>query len=77
MSRIPLLAVGALCLILSCHKSSPSDNTNAQPAPGDVRASFSIDITNPGRTIPLDFAGLSFETSALPNTSYFNDSNNH
>jgi hypothetical protein len=73
MSRFALW-VSILLLVASCQKS-PGPNPNAHPGAGDVPVTVSLDVNSTGRLIPEDFTGLSYEASALPNTSYFNVAN--
>jgi len=73
MSR-SALGVAIVLLVASCQKTSTS-NPNSHPDAGDVALNFSVDVTNPGRLIPADFTGLSYEASSIPNPAYFNDSN--
>jgi len=63
-----------LLMVVSCSKSS-STNKNARSSPGDISLSFAIDPSQPGQNIPGDFSGLSFETKALTDPSYFNAAN--
>jgi len=73
MSRCAL-GVAIVLLIASCQKTSTS-NPNSHTDAGDVVVDYSIDVTKPGRLIPADFTGLSYEAGAIPNPAYFNDSN--
>jgi hypothetical protein len=68
------LGVAIMLLVASCQKTS-GPNPNSHPDPGDVVVNVSVDVNTTGRLMPSDFTGLSFEASAVPNTSYFNDSN--
>jgi hypothetical protein len=73
MSR-SAFGVAILLLAASCQKTSTS-NPNAHPDAGDVVVNYSVDLTKPGRLIPADFTGLSYEAEFISNPAYFNDQN--
>jgi hypothetical protein len=57
---------------LAASAAFPPLAASAQPAP---HASLSIDATQPGPIIPLDFIGLSYESAQLANPDFFSPAN--
>jgi len=60
---------------MGCSKPVVVFNANAQPSPGDVEVMVALQPEQPGIQVPVDFTGLSFESSALTDSTYFNTNN--
>ena len=62
------LASASLVSVLKESSVKADDNSSQQ-------IKISVDFNQPGRVIPHDFTGLSYEASTLPNTTLFNGDN--
>ena len=74
MRKLTALIPGAILLVFSCTKPN-SFPPNSYPSPGDVPVAIAIDLSRPGLQIPERFTGLSFETQALYNGTWFDNTN--
>ncbi|MDF5724749.1 MAG: glycosyl hydrolase family 79 C-terminal domain-containing protein [Rhizonema sp. PD37] len=65
-----VLSLAGASLVSVLKKSSVKADDNSSQ-----EITISIDVNQPGRVIPLDFTGLSYEASTLSNTTLFNGDN--
>lgn len=73
MRSLTALIPGLALLVFACTKPNPP--SNSFPSPGDVPVAIAVDLSKPGVQIPERFTGLSFETQALHNGTWFDNSN--
>src|SRR3569833_3101180 len=73
MRSLTALIPGLALLVFACTKPNPP--SNSFPSPGDVPVAIAVDLSKPGVQIPERFTGLSFETQALHNGTWFDISN--
>lgn len=71
--KLAAFAAGVVFFVSSCSKPSPIPDTGNQfPSAGDVAVTVTVDPSQQLIQIPADFTGLSFEKTALVNSSgYF------
>src|ERR1700737_719398 len=74
LQAIKIIMPGIIILALSCHRSVSVANS-ADIKTGNTAATLSIESARPSFPIPVDFTGLSFETSAFTKPTYFDVSN--
>jgi hypothetical protein len=56
-------------------RSLTAQGSNAASASKTISGSLSVDASTPGRTLPLNFTGLSYESAQLANPSFFSAEN--
>jgi len=71
-----LLVIMCLFVQYSCSKRTIPDSSNNTPVNTDPVLAITIDETHPGINIPVNFQGLSYETSTIATNSPFLNANN-
>jgi len=61
--------------VFSCSKNSSQPSNVIYPAPGDISLNLTVNPSTIGLAIPSTFTGLSYETSSLTKSNYFNTAN--